>query len=203
MDEKWQVLKQKCRKSRKRKTETMKRELNAQFLKKNGFENRAESRLSDYKNFWRVQCRIRVDSVLNHFSSKSKNFSIVTFGGMNQACNYGDTWNWMERFFNIGSFLGILGLSGLRHMVRNQWWSNPAVHQKTKDWDLSAESQVSGYAQLVDGIGKKLWKSLAVVWLFWTNNIRIQRRKCLHLAVKLPLQLKICRFEFSWKKLNW
>ena len=41
--------------AKKIKIETLKEELKAVFMKKNEFENRVQSRLSDYKNFWRLQ----------------------------------------------------------------------------------------------------------------------------------------------------
>ena len=171
-------------------------------MEKNGFGNRDESRLSDYKIFWRFQWRIRVDSVFTQYFSKSRDFSIATFGGLNQACRYGDTWVWMKKFFLLGSIFGILGLSGLRHKERIQERSNRLGYRKIKDWDLAARSQVSGYGGLVVGIDKKMSKLLAVVWHSWTYNIPIQRESLL-LAAKLPVQLQICRFRLSWRKLDW
>ena len=55
MDGKQHFLMENCSKSRELKIEILKKKLKAAFLKKNEFENQAESRLSDYNNFWRFQ----------------------------------------------------------------------------------------------------------------------------------------------------
>ena len=59
--------------------------------------------------FPRFQCRIRVDSVPTHYSSKIWDFSIAAFGWKNQTCSYRDTWNWIKRFFHCGRNFGFLG----------------------------------------------------------------------------------------------
>ena len=146
---------------------------------------------------------ISVDSVLTQNSSKSRDFSIAPFGRINQACSYGDTWVWMKRFFNIGSVFGIIGQTRLRRKERNQNWSNWVFYKNTKDWDLAAKSQVSGYGELVVGIGEKSSRSLPFVWRSWTNNIPIETTKSFLLETNLPLQLRVGWFRFSWKKLHW
>ena len=70
-------------------------------------------------SFLRFHCRIRVDIVFTQSAGKSREFSIAAFGGINEACRYGDTWVWMNFFFNFGSFFGFPGLSGLRLKERN------------------------------------------------------------------------------------
>ena len=122
---------------------------------------------------------------------------------MNQVCGYGDTLVWMKGFSNIGSVFGIFGLSGLRHKVWIKYWCNRVVYHKSKVCYFLARSQVSGSWDLVGGIDEKLSKSLAVVWHFWTYNIRIQRTKCLFLSAKVSLELTVCPFRFLWRKLIW
>ena len=122
-----------------------------------------------------IQWRTRVYSVLTQSCPKSRNFSIRTFGGINQACSYGDALVWMKKFFNIGSFFVNLGLSGLRQKDQLQFWSNRLAFKKNTDWHHAARSQLSGYGGLVVGIDKKLSKSSAVVWHFSTIIIPIQK----------------------------
>ena len=130
---------------------------------------------------------------------------IEKLGGINQACRCGGTWVWMKRCFNIGSIVGILGISGLRNKERSQkWWKRVVSQKKPKSVILQLEvnSVVSGYGRLVVEIYRKVSKSSAVVWQTWTNNIPIQRTKCLLLAAELLLQLKVCQFGLPRRKVD-
>ena len=149
------------------------------------------------------QCRIRVDSVLTQNSSKSRIFSIATFGGLNQACRYGDRWVWWKKFFIILSYFGILWLSGVRQKERIHEHILISQPQKTNDWDPAARCQVIGYGGLVVEIDKNVSKLLAIVWQSWTNNIPIQRTKSVLSAGKLLWKPEIYRFRQPWKKLDW
>ena len=138
-----------------------------------------------------------VDSVITQFSSKITNFLIATIAGINRTHSYGDTWVGMKRFFNIGSFSGILELRGLQHQGRFESWPNQVIYRKTKDCFLVASSQVSGYEEWIVGNERNLLKPLAIVWHFWTYKNPTESSNSSILTSKIPLQLKVCRFRFS------
>ena len=63
----------------------------------------------------------------------------------------------MKRFFIIGSIFGILGLSGLQDCDTGNDFNTDQIElstKNTKDWNLAARSQLSGFGRLVVGIDK-------------------------------------------------
>ena len=92
MDEQQKCVLEMCSRSRKPKTETLKKELNAVLLEENEVDYQDMPRISDYKICWRFQFHDFIaGSELKVLFFSKNHFSMATFGGINQACRYGDT----------------------------------------------------------------------------------------------------------------
>ena len=105
MDEKYTFSKKFCSKFRKLNFETSKNELKSVCLEKKRFwESRWVEILGLYERLVilipRFQCKITFDSVLTQYSSKSKDFLLTTFGGINLASSFGDIWVCLKRFLD-------------------------------------------------------------------------------------------------------
>ena len=172
------------------------------------FENRVDSKLTDYEHFWWFQFqdfnagwRLIVSSAI--FPPSVAMFQMLPLvESFKPVVTEIDEFEWRD-FSKLGVSLAF---SDYQDCNRSYEFNNGWIDKSTRKPEIAIsllEFKCSGYGERVGGIDKKLSKSLEVVWHSWTKNIQIQRTICLLLAAKLSLQLKICRFSFSWRKSDW